>query len=219
MNLPLPPLLIITDRQQATLPLETVAERVFAAGCRWISLREKDLDPTERLDLLRRLVSLGRRHRARVFVHDDIESAHTAGAHGLHLPAGGSPRAARQRLGLHALIGISTHSVAEIREAQTAGADYVTLSPIFESASKPDYGPPLGLAVLTEAAQIDIPVLALGGVTAANAGDCLAAGASGLAVMGPIMRADDPQAEAARILAAAAGPHPDPPPLRGGGRR
>jgi thiamine-phosphate pyrophosphorylase len=208
VSLPRPPLLVITDRHQSTGPLAATVEAILAAGCRWVSLREKDLPPAERLDLLQQLASLARPWNARISVHDDIAAAFAAGT-GLHLPAGGSPLAARERLGPQALIGISTHSIAEIHAAKAAGADYVTFSPIFESESKPGYGPALGLAALAQATRIGIPVLALGGVTAENADDCLAAGAAGVAVMGPIMRAKDPKAAAALCLSiVAAGPNP-----------
>ena len=68
-----------------------------------------------------------------------------AGAHGVHLSRGGDPAAARHALGARRLIGVSAHSLEEAREAEAAGADYVTLSPIFRSDSKPGYGPALGV--------------------------------------------------------------------------
>ena len=95
------------------------------------------------------------------------------------------------------MIGRSCHRAAELRDAATEGCTYATLSPIFPSASKPGYGPGLGPAALQDAA---LPVLALGGVTASNAGDCLAAGAAGVAVMGEIMRAEDPAQVVAALL-------------------
>ncbi len=91
MRLPEPPILVITDRRQARRPLEEVAEAAFAGGCRWLSLREKDLDPAARLALLRRLAAIGRGWGASVMVHADIEAARAAGAAGVHLPAGGAP--------------------------------------------------------------------------------------------------------------------------------
>ena len=202
MRLPEPPLLVITDRHQAPAPLETVAAALFAGGCRWLSLREKDLSPPERLALLRRLVALGRPVGAIVTVHDDIAAAMEAGAGGIHLPAGASPRAARASLGDGALIGVSAHDAAEIAAAATEGADYATLSPIFPSTSKPGYGPALGLAALGAASPL--PVLGLGGIEIGNIAACLAAGASGAAVMGGAMRAADPQRYMADLLAAAA---------------
>ena len=79
-----------------------------------------------------------------------------------------------------------------IAAAAAAGADYVTLSPIYLTDSKPGYGPALGIEALRAAAGHGIPVLALGGITVATAAACVAAGADGVAVMGEVMRADDP---------------------------
>jgi thiamine-phosphate pyrophosphorylase len=202
LRLPEPPLLVITDRHQAQAPLESVASALFAGGCRWLSLREKDLPAPERLALLRRLVALGRPFHATVTVHDDLEAAMAAGAAGIHLPAGASPRAARARLGDGALIGVSAHQAADIMAAAAEGADYATLSPIFPTESKPGYGPALGLGPLGEASPL--PVLGLGGIAIGNIASCLAAGASGVAVMGAAMRAADPRRYMADLLAAAA---------------
>ena len=189
--LPQPPLLVVTDRKQARRPLEEVAEAVFAAGCRWLLLREKDLSADERLDLTHRLAGLARTHGAKLLVSTDIEAARQA--NGLHLPRDGDVRAARATLGPEALIGLSAHDLGEARSAAEAGADYVTLSPIFESVSKPGYGPALDLTVLRMvASHLPIPVLALGGIDADNARTCLSVGASGIAVMGSVMRATNP---------------------------
>ncbi|HZB90698.1 MAG TPA: thiamine phosphate synthase, partial [Stellaceae bacterium] len=183
----------ITDRQQARRPLEEIAEAVFAAGGRWLSLREKDLDPAARTALLARLVALGRRSGAVVGVHEDVDAAHAAGAAALHLPAGVAPRAARGVLGATALIGGSAHGAAEIAALAAAGADYATLSPIFPSAGKPGYGPALGLERLARAAATTrLSILALGGIDAGNAAACIAAGAAGIAVMSGVMTAADP---------------------------
>lgn len=200
MTLPRPPLLLITNRHQARRPLEEVVAAALHGGCRWISLREKDLLHEVRVDLLGRLAALGRSCDATIMVHGDIEAAATVGARGVHLSAGGSPQSARLRLGANALIGVSTHSRAEVEAAVAAGADYVSLSPVFASVSKPGYGPQLGLPGLRRIAQeFEIPILALGGISIANAAQCLAAGATGVAVMGLIMHAADP-ADAIRRL-------------------
>ena len=118
--------------------------------------------------------------------HEDIEAVAAAGAGGVHLPAGGDPRAARLRLP-GALIGASAHSGLEAASLLRAGADYVTVSPVFLTASKPGYGPALGLdglaAIVAEAAG---PVVALGGVAADKVALCRAAGARGIAVMGEV---------------------------------
>lgn len=203
--LPVPPLLVISDRRQARRPLEEVAEAVFTGGCRWFSLREKDLPPAERHALLAALVTLGRRYGASVTVHDDIAAVASAGAAGVHLPSGGSPEAARLRLP-DALIGASAHSVEEASALLRAGVDYATVSPIFITASKPGYGPALGLDGLTRVVeQASGPVIALGGIAAENAAQCFAAGAQGIAVMGEIMRAADPRAATEEILSAISG--------------
>ena len=172
-------------------------------------LREKDLDAAARRDLLRDLVARGAPFGATVTVNGDLAAAQAAGAAGLHLPAGddlGNRLAeARRALGPGALLGASCHSLEEAAAAAAAGAGYVTLSPVFESASKPGYGPALGPAGLQAmAARLAVPAIALGGVAAGNAGACLAAGAAGVAVMGAIMAAADPGAAAQALLAALA---------------
>jgi len=198
VSLPLPPVLVITDRHQAKRPLAEIATALFAGGCRWLSLREKDLPPSERRALLQRLVPLARDCGATITVHDDLDAAAALGL-GIHLPAQGSVAEARRALGAKALIGISAHSAEELTQAATAGADYATLSPIFLTQSKPGYGPALGLAALR--GPWALSVLALGGVDSDNAAACLEAGASGLAVMGEAMRAVRPKDFMAGLLA------------------
>ena len=202
VNLPDPPLLVISDRSQARLPLIGIAEAVFRGGCRWFSLREKDLPAAERRALLADLVELGRPFGALVMAHEDIGAVEAVSAAGVHLPAGSDPAAARRRLP-RGLIGVSAHSENEAGAQLRAGADYVTLSPIFLTDSKPGYGPALGLdALAAAAAEARGPIVALGGIAPANAAACLAAGARGVAVMGEIMRAADPEATIRRLLQA-----------------
>jgi len=200
VRLPVPPLLVISDRHQTRLPLERVANVVFAGGGRWFSLREKDLPPTERLALLGRLVALGRRVGAVVTVHEDIDAAAATDADGVHLPSAGNIAAARSLLP-RGLIGASAHSADEASALLRAGADYVTVSPIFVTSSKPGYGPALGLDGLGSiVAEAPGPVVALGGITDGNAAACLAAGARGIAVMGEVMRSEDPRVAVERLL-------------------
>jgi thiamine-phosphate pyrophosphorylase len=202
MNLPQPPLLVISDRSQATRPLIEIAEAAFRAGGRWFSLREKDLPAAERLDLLRALVALGHRFGATVTAHEDLDAVVAGAAGGVHLPGAGDPAAARRRLPT-GLIGVSAHSPEEAAAQFEAGADYVTLSPIFLTASKPGYGPAVGLDALAAATRLSAgPVIALGGINEDNIVACLAAGAWGIAVMGEIMRAADPEATVRRLLSA-----------------
>jgi thiamine-phosphate pyrophosphorylase len=201
---PLPgPLLVITDRHQARHPLEAIAAAVGRGGGRWLLFRDKDLAARERRDLALRLARIAAEQGFALSVSADVELAAAVGAAGVHLQAVGEVAAARERLA-DGIIGASAHSLADVAAAAAAGADYVTLSPIFLTESKPGYGPALGIESLRTAAALGIPVLALAGVTAATAGACLAAGASGVAVMGEVMRARDP-ARIVRDLIAASG--------------
>lgn len=203
-RIPAPPLLVISDRSQARRPLAEIAEASFKGGCRWFSLREKDLPAAERLALLTELAALGRQYGAVVGVHDDIDAAVTVAAGAVHLPGGSDPAVARARLP-RALIGVSAHAPGEAAAPLAAGADYVTISPVFLTDSKPGYGPALGLGGLTATvAFAKGPVVALAGITPANAAACLAAGAAGVAVMGEVMRAADPEATVRALVRAIA---------------
>jgi thiamine-phosphate pyrophosphorylase len=112
------------------------------------------------------------------------------GADGVHLGFDAMDVAsARRILGAEALVGVSTHSIDEVRAA--TGASYVHLAPVFPPLSKPASRPPLGLAAVAAAARAEIPVIAQGGVDAANAAAIRAAGAAGVAVTGALLMADD----------------------------
>jgi len=190
-RLPSPPLLLITDRRQAARPLTGVVADALAAGCRWVSLREKDLTATERLALLRQLRALAWPVGAVVTIHADLDSA--ADVDGVHLAAGGDPGAARRRLGPAALIGASCHSSAEVDAILAAGADYVTLGPLAPTASKPGYEPTLSPAEAGAiAGRHPGRVVALGGVGPDLVPGIIASGFAGVAVMGGVMRAGDP---------------------------
>ncbi len=189
---PLPgPLLVITDRHQARHSIETIAAAVGRGGGRWLLLRDKDLAREERRDLALRLAKIAVEHGFALSVSTDVDLAAEVRA-GVHLQAAAAVAPARRWLGAAAIIGVSAHGLDDVAAAAAVEADYVTLSPIFLTDSKPGYGPALGTAALRAPAGCEIPVLALGGVTAATAATCLAAGARGVAVMGEVMRSDDP---------------------------
>lgn len=200
--LPVPPVLVITDRKQTARPLLAVVQALLAGGCRWISLREPDLSREERADLLQGLVRCGAQSGAAISVHADCDAAMTTGAAGVHLPRHGSITAARAYLGNRATIGISAHDREEVQRAAKLGADYVTLSPIFQTLSKPNYSPSLGIAGLAELAKAaEVPIYALGGIDASNAAQCREAGAAGVAIMGAAMRAPDPETVIRNVIA------------------
>ena len=196
----LPPLLLITDRKQACRPLPEVIEAAFGGGCRFLSLREKDLPADERVALLEAILPLARRYGATLLVHGDLEAA--ARCHGIHLGAGGDLAEARAKLGEGAWVGLSCHTVEEVRAAAASGADHVTLGPVAPTPSKPGYGPTLGMEALRESARAGVPVLALGGVDENNAGALRQAGIAGIAVMGGVMRSEDPERAVRRLIEA-----------------
>jgi thiamine-phosphate pyrophosphorylase len=182
----LPKLIVVTDRSQ--LPEgRTLAATVAAAkdaGLTHVLLRELDLAPRDRELLAQSLQELGL----------TVIAAHTKlrACVGVHLPAGAS----RSRIDVW---GRSCHSPDEVLLAQRDGARWATLSPFAASASKPGYGPALPAEAFDGHG---IPVFALGGIDAGNAADAMTAGAHGVAVMGAVMRADDPAAIVADLLAA-----------------
>ncbi len=207
MTLPAPPLLIITDRRMADQPLPDVVAAALRGGNRWFLLREPDLETGDLSSLAKALAALCTPYDARLSISADLTVAAELPAGGIHLPQRmaqpGTLAEARNELGPDALIGVSAHSQAEAAAAQVAGADYVTLSPVFLTDSKPGYGPALGpdgFHAMT--AGLDIPALALGGIKPETIADARAAGAAGGAVMGGVMRAVDPESETRRLIAA-----------------
>jgi thiamine-phosphate pyrophosphorylase len=204
VDLPAPPVLLITDRKQARRPLEEVVTDALRGGCCWISLREKDLPAEDQAALARQLARLAAPFGARIMLHGDPRIARETGLFGVHLPVGGDVRVARAALGPAAWVSASAHSFDEVLAAAAGGVDAVTLSPVFASASKPGYGPALCLEALAQSARRSpVPVIALGGITDhSSLRACLEAGASGVAVMGVIMRAADPAATMVDLIRA-----------------
>lgn len=203
IKLPEPPLLFITDRHLAAGPLVATVAAAFDAGLRWVSLREKDLDAHARAELARELVILGRRFGATVTVHADLRAVQEAGAAGIHLPSWGNADHAREMLGPTALIGMSAHDLEQVKWACEHKVDYVTLSPVFRSISKPGHCSPECLSHLTEmASTVSTPILALGGITPDRVDTCIATGARGVAVVGAIVTAPDPASVTREFLCA-----------------
>jgi thiamine-phosphate pyrophosphorylase len=201
VSLPSPPLLLVTDRKQARLPLTDIVSEACAAGCRWISLREKDLSDQEQIALYRDLASIAHPRGARITIHGSAEIAKAAGADGVHLPGGSNAESARTHLGRDALIGMSVHHAADVEKLPAGVVDYVIAGPVYATASKPDYGPTLGavgVAALVSASAV--PVIAIGGMTPEATAEIIHAGAAGIAVMGAVMRSAAPGREIARLL-------------------
>jgi thiamine-phosphate pyrophosphorylase len=179
-----------------------MVDAAVKAGCRWISLREKDLPADEQVLLARSLIRIAHAHDARLTVHGDAELAAAAGADGVHLPAGSNPAAARALLGAQKLIGVSIHTMTEVEGIDPLSVDYVVAGPAFETVSKPGYGPELGRKGISAIARVArVPVLAIGGINTARVAELIAAGAAGVGVMGSVMRAADPEREVRALVA------------------
>ncbi len=195
-------LLAVTDRTQSHFALDEQVAGLLSGGARWLWFREKDLPRPERRELATRLLTMVRIAGGRLTLGGDMELACEIGADAVHLSTPADARLARRRLGATALVGVSAHRLEDVAEALIAGANYVTLSPIFLTSSKPGYGPALGLSALMDSARMNIHVLALGGVEAQSIAAVKSAGAAGVAVMGALMRASRPAECAAAMLRA-----------------
>jgi thiamine-phosphate pyrophosphorylase len=201
VKIPQPPLLVVTDRRQVGKPIEEVLAAAVAGGCRWISIREKDLPPEEQAALASRLRSAV--SGATLMLHGDPKLAMDAGLDGVHLPAGAEAAAARILIGTGRLLGVSIHTIDEAKALDPALVDYAIAGPAFETASKPGHGPFLGMAGIAEIARATkIPVIAIGGIAANGIADMMTACAAGIAVMGGVMRADNPRDEVEALIAA-----------------
>jgi thiamine-phosphate pyrophosphorylase len=193
-------LYLITDRNQVAdkHTLFSTVESALKGGVKAVQLREKDLSATELLPLAQDLRDLTRHYDARLFINDNIDIALAVQADGVHLGGHSRPTdVIRERVGQKLLIGISTHSKAEIKLAAEQGADFVTFGPVYATPSKAEYGAPQGLDKLVDACRnSSIPLFALGGITPARAIEVQHAGASGVALISAIIASPDPRAAA-----------------------
>jgi thiamine-phosphate pyrophosphorylase len=196
-------LLLVTDRHQTNdRPLLSVLGQALKAGTFSIQLRERDLCAKDLLALAQAIQRLGLPSDRHLLINDRLDIALSLEGAGVHLRSNSLPVAlARRLLGPRRLLGASVHSVAEAVQAEASGADYVVLGPIYDTPSKAPFGPPLGLTTLEEAAQaVQVPILAIGGVTAARVRDTRRAGAFGVAVIAAVLAADDVEAATAALL-------------------
>jgi thiamine-phosphate pyrophosphorylase len=187
-----------------------LARLAVAGGADSIQLRDKRLSDGELADVAREVLVVCRRAGVPLLINDRVDVARQVGADGVHVGRADEPiDYARRVLGREAIIGGSADSVDEAVAVDTEGADYVGFGHIFATGSKEKTGPPVGVETLRRArVAVRIPIIAIGGITAANVKSVVEAGAWGVAVIGAVCGADDPEVAArdiARILAGAGG--------------
>jgi thiamine-phosphate pyrophosphorylase len=164
-------------------------EQAAKAGVDWIQIREKDLCGQELVKLAEQTI-LRAGSSSSVLVNDRVDVACAAGAAGVHLGENSLPPSEVRKLvnrgGARAnfLVGVSAHSLEGALQAEQAGADYVIFGPVYTTPSKAGFGEPQGVQRLKEVCnRLTIPVLAIGGITQENAGECVVAGAAGIAAI------------------------------------
>ena len=186
-------LYLITDRHATKMPLPQAVRLALEGGVRSVQLREKDLSVRELLSLARELRGVTREFGAKLFINDRVDVARAVEADGVHLGLQSMPvDAVRRIVGTSMMIGASTHSVQEAKDAETKGADFITYGPIFDTPSKAAYGQPVGKdSIKSVKYEIEIPIFAIGGIKSGNAIKVFGAGAAGVAVISSILAADD----------------------------
>ncbi len=190
--------LVLTPQVCRADPVETAAAAIDG-GVDMIQLRDKEAPDDEFLRLARRLAKVCRPRGVSLILNDRVHLVRAAGADGVHVGEGDTPPEEIEK-GL--IIGLSTHDRAEAAAAKGRGATYIGLGPMFPTGTKKLKRTPRGSALLREVlGATDLPLFPIGGITAANAPELIAAGATRLAVSSAICAANDPRAAAASLRA------------------
>ncbi len=203
------PLCLVTGRHQTVgRPLVPLLRQALRAGVRAVQLRERDLETRPLLALAEDILRLTREHGALLFINDRVDLVMALGADGVHLRANSLPVVVTRRLlGPGRMIGVSAHSTEEVVRAESEGADFAVLGPVYETTSKLVYGPPIGLHPIEEASRrCRIPVFAIGGITASRVGEVRRAGACGVAVISSILSAGSVESATHQLLDALTAP-------------
>ena len=196
-------LYLVTDRNQTGgRDLLRVLERALDGGVKAIQLREKDLSGRDLFLLAERSHKLCQAYHAALFINDRVDVAMAVDAAGVQLSKSSLPLVtARALLGPQKIIGISTHSLQEAKEAKQNGADFILFGPVYFTASKAAYGEPQGLAALkTIVDNISLPVYAIGGIKAENIKSTKNCGVRGVALISAIVSAENPTEATQTIL-------------------
>ena len=190
MPFELPRLYPITDARLSGLSHAEQVLRLSLGGARIVQLREKQKEAREFFIEAQAALQVARARGVRLIINDRVDLALALGADGVHLGQEDlPPEAARGILGPGAVIGFSTHNLEQALAAARLPIDYLALGPIFPTASKENPDPPVGLDGLRRVRRAvpRLPLVAIGGITLENAGEVLAAGADGLAVIGSLL--------------------------------
>jgi thiamine-phosphate pyrophosphorylase len=191
----LPKLYPITDRRLSGLSHAEQVTRLAEGGASFVQLREKHLSPREFYVEAEEASRVARACGVRLVVNDRADIALALGVDGVHLGQDDMPpEAARALLGVEAVVGFSTHGVEQAIAAARLPVDYIAIGPVFDTSSKENPDPPVGLEGVrrVRAAVGRIPVVAIGGITHANARAVLDAGANSVAVIGALLTPGDP---------------------------
>ena len=188
-------------------PAVDLARAFFDGGARIVQLRAKDLASGPFLDLAEGIQALAAGYSASVIVNDRIDVARLSGAHGVHVGQGDLPPAtAREQLGPDAIVGLSTHTVAQLEAARREPVTYVAVGPVFGTSTKDTGYSAVGVDLVSAASRIagSLPVVAIGGVNLENAATAIAAGAAAVAVISDLLTGGDPEARVKAYLRALA---------------
>ena len=180
---------------------EEIAELAISGGADVIQIRDKTCGCRKLTKIVRNLAVLANGTGTLLIVNDRLDVALVCGAHGVHLGQGDlRVDTARQLVPPGFIIGVSVGSAGEAEEAERNGADYVALSPVFDTRSKRDAGSGHGLVTLREVRRrVSIPVIAIGGINETNAADVIEAGADGIAVISAVVADPDIRAATKRL--------------------
>ncbi|HIF03370.1 MAG TPA: thiamine phosphate synthase [Nitrospinaceae bacterium] len=163
------------------------SEAALMGGVRALQLREKNLTDCELIELGSQLRILTSNYNARLIINSRADIAKKIDADGVHLTESCAHANEIKSAFPGLIVGVSTHSLEGAHIAEAQGADYITFSPIYETPSKENYGPPQGLGLLRQVSQkVNLPVLALGGITLHRVSECLDQGAFGVALISDI---------------------------------
>ena len=190
MNLVLPKIYPITDVSLAGISHGEQVGRLIAGGATFIQLREKHASPRDFFEAAKPAIEIARKNNVMIIINDRVDIARALGADGVHLGQDDlPPNAAREVLGPDAIIGFSTHSVEQAIDAAGLPIDYIAIGPIFETKTKENPDPIVGLDGLAEVKKNigNIPLVAIGGIDLDNVLDVLAAGADSIALVSTIV--------------------------------